>query len=36
MAKLIVFYKPSSYKPKVKYTPIELRGKILVMPAKAA
>lgn len=29
MAKVIVFYIPSSYKSRAKYTPIESRGRVL-------
>jgi hypothetical protein len=32
MAEVIAFYIPARFKPKVKWVPLEQRGKILVFP----
>lgn len=32
MAQVIEFYIPSSFKPKVKWTPADQRGKLLAFP----
>ncbi len=34
MAKVIEFYIPSRFKPKVKWTPPQLRGKVLSFPVE--
>ena len=34
MAQVIEFYIPTQFKPKVKWVPAELRGKVIAFPAE--